>query len=251
MQNKFDYEAMTQKALTEPGVISKCYSLFHDYSIGNQFLAMLQLDTLEPINTYKGWQALGRQVKKGGKAIELLMPVTKKMTNEATGEEETKRFFISRKNWFGISQTEGKSLELPSVPTFNIKDALAKLEIEQVQYRQVNGNCQGYAYPNKKQIAVNPVAENPFKTMLHEIAHCLLHSEAETMNDAIILPRCVKEVEAELTAYLVSVILGMETGLAESRGYIQAWFSRGDEKPRLNKVYGAVNSILNAGKVLD
>ena len=49
------------------------YSAFHHYSIGNQILAMVQCQMrgLEPgpINTFPGWQALGRNLKRGERAL--------------------------------------------------------------------------------------------------------------------------------------------------------------------------------------
>ena len=75
---KHDYETMVTEALENPGRSHEAYRAFHRYSRGNQFLALSQTGREEPINTYKGWQSLGRQVKKGSKAITLLMPVTAK-----------------------------------------------------------------------------------------------------------------------------------------------------------------------------
>jgi hypothetical protein len=71
------WSTMLKDAVNQPGVISKCYSTFHNYSIGNQILAYSQLAAREmplaPIATYKKWSELGRQVKKGSKALALVM----------------------------------------------------------------------------------------------------------------------------------------------------------------------------------
>ena len=83
---------------------------------------------------------------------------------------------------------------------------MAALEIKIEKFAMVNGNCQGYAKPNENLIAINPLASDPFKTSIHEMAHCLLHKdeESETLNHAeTLLPRSIKELEAEGTAYLV------------------------------------------------
>ena len=73
------YSQLLKEAVSKEGVLSSCYSRFHNYSIGNQIWAWLQsiehkLD-LGPIATYKQWQKLGRQVKKGAEAIYLTLPV--------------------------------------------------------------------------------------------------------------------------------------------------------------------------------
>jgi len=57
-----------------------------------------------PINTYPGWQALKRQVKRGEKAIEVCMPLTRKITDEATGESATVATnFVWKPRWFTLS----------------------------------------------------------------------------------------------------------------------------------------------------
>src|SRR5690242_21809182 len=64
----------------------EAYSAFHRYSVGNQILALVQcqLRGLEPgpINTFPGWQARGRIVKRGERALILCMPITRKMRDE-------------------------------------------------------------------------------------------------------------------------------------------------------------------------
>lgn len=79
---RIDWSKILVDAVTRPGVISQAYSLFHRYSVGNQLAALMQcmLRKLEPgpINTYVGWQKLGRQVRKGEQALVLAMPLTYK-----------------------------------------------------------------------------------------------------------------------------------------------------------------------------
>ena len=246
MTNSHDYPAIVRQALTEPGKMSESYRAFHRYSIGNQFLAMMQLPEAEPINTYNGWKQLGRQVKKGSKAIALLMPCTSK--DKETGEVNG-MFFIRRNNWFGLSQTEGADYVAPVVPGFSVDAALKGLEITQEAYKAVNGNCMGYAKPLTKTIAVSPLAFNPLKTTLHEVAHCLLHADDVSLSDMSELPSDVKEVEAELTAYIALSVLGQIDGLEYSRGYLARWNSgNAGDKVRYGKVFSAVDAILKAGR---
>lgn len=247
MNNKHDYASYVEQALTQPGKLSACYNAFWSYSLGNQFLAMCQLGGPEPINTYKGWQALGRQVKKGSKAIALLMPVTIK---DKADPEKKKMIFIPRNNWFGVSQTDGADHVPVNAPEFNFDSAYAALGITVEPFAHTDGNCQGYARTDKAVIAINPVAANPEKTTFHEIAHVLLHADAGNLwDDDSRLPKDVREVEAELTAYLVSASLGLIEKLDESRGYIQHWLKDSTkDKVRFAKVFGAVDKILKAGR---
>jgi hypothetical protein len=70
----------------------EAYSAFHQYSVGNQLLALVQchMRGLQPgpINTFPGWQALGRNVKGGEHALVLCMPITRKRRNEEANESD-------------------------------------------------------------------------------------------------------------------------------------------------------------------
>ena len=128
---------------------------------------------------------------------------------------------------------------------------LFDLNINIKDFEMINGNCQGYAIPTKNTIAINPLAVDKFKTTIHEVAHCLLHSsEAVQMMHGDTLPKSIKEFEAESTAYLVKVSLGVFEGLEYSRDYIKGWLdNQKHELKEINfkRVLGAVNKILNAG----
>ena len=74
------FATLLQSAVNEPGTLSQAYQQFHSYSLGNQLLAWAQCADRGlqpgPMATYPRWRALGRQVKKGEKAITLCMPIT-------------------------------------------------------------------------------------------------------------------------------------------------------------------------------
>ena len=103
-QLKVDYTKVLDYAFNTEGVISKCYSLFHNYSFFNCLLAGYQLgNNLEPINCMSGWNKLGRKVKKGATAIGLLLPVevrenkTKNNVNNEDINNKTK-YNVNNKN---------------------------------------------------------------------------------------------------------------------------------------------------------
>lgn len=110
------WSALLVEAVNKPGLIMDAYSAFHNYSIGNQILAIVQcqLRGLEPgpINRFLGWEALGRNVKRGERALTLCMPITREVRNEETSETEHKDVhtftsFVYKSRWFVISQTVG------------------------------------------------------------------------------------------------------------------------------------------------
>src|SRR4051794_1264933 len=160
---------LLQKAVTEPGIISRAYSAFHGYSIGNQILALVQCAerriTPGPISTFMGWKDKGRYVRKGERAIVLCMPVTcKRPVEQPDGTEDEATFtrFVYRPNWFVLSQTDGQAIEPAPISDWDAARALAALNVMEEAFAMTDGNCQGYA--RQRTIAVSPVAELPFKT---------------------------------------------------------------------------------------
>lgn len=236
-----DYKKLIDEVLAQPGKISDCYRMFHDYSFNNQILAMAQVGA-QPINTFMGWKALGRSVKKGEKAIALCMPVT---ITDKEDKDKKKTIFILKNNWFGLSQTEGDDVTPVEVPGFNEAKVLEVLEIEKVPFERTNGNVQGYATKNK--IAINPVAAHPVKTLFHEIAHVILGHTTEISFESG--TRSIQETEAETVAYILSNVFGQTDNLEESRGYIQGWNNKeGISEASASKIIRTVEKILKANR---
>lgn len=250
------YSTIIAQALNEPGIISKAYSAFHSFSIGNQILAAIQLTErglpLSPIASFMAWKEKGRFVQKGQKAIKLFMPVQvkRKESDEANSEQNedgTYQVFMLRPNWFSLDQTEGAAFEAEvKTPAWDAAKAMQALEIEETHFDDLRGNCMGYASGRK--IAINPM--NPFKhkTRFHEIAHIVLgHTGAGEMTDGAEIPKDIREAEAEGVAYLLCSLLDLP-GQMESRGYIQAWLA-GTELPEKSsrRIVGAADKILKAG----
>jgi antirestriction protein ArdC len=227
------WSALLIEAVNKPGLIMKAYSAFHSYSLGNQLLALVQCQMRGmqpgPINTYPGWQALGRQVKRGERALTLCMPITGKRRNETDSDESngegTYTSFVYKARWFALAQTEGEDLEPVVIPEWDAQRALGSLDIERIPFDSADGNCQGFA--RKRQIAINPVAQLPHKTLFHELAHVVIgHTLEADFADTEKTPRSLREVEAEAVALLCCEVLSLE-GADYCRGYIQNWLYRG------------------------
>ena len=255
-QDSIQFRQLLDEAVTKPGTLMRAYSLFWNYSLGNQILALIQAHkrgiALGPIASFNRWKELGRHVKRGEKAIELCMPVNVKRTvteqgpdgNEAESEIAFKRF-VFRRNWFMLSQTDGAEYQMPAIPAWDRARALATLNVEEIPFEMLNGNCQGYA--KGRQIAINPLAQVPVKTTLHELAHIELGHTSEAVHDSETLPRSLKEVEAESVALLCLESLGMD-GAEYCRGYIQNWLSGATIPERsAQRIFSAADKILKAG----
>jgi len=260
------WSALLVEAVNKPGMIMKAYSNFHAYSIGNQILALVQCQIrgIEPgpINTFPGWQALGRSVKRGERALILCMPITRKVRDEQEKDqsdsengERTFTSFMHKARWFVIAQTVGNEFTPPRLPEWGAERALAALDIEQIAFTDTDGNCQGYA-TRKRQIAINPVAQLPAKTLFHEVAHVVLgHVLEADFTDTERTPKNLREVEAEAVALICCEALKLE-GADYCRGYIQNWLCpaigyNGDAIPEKSaqKIFRAADQILRAGRL--
>jgi antirestriction protein ArdC len=257
------WSALLVEAVNKPGLILEAYSAFRNYSLGNQLLALVQCHMRGiqpgPINTFPKWQALGRYVKRGERALILCMPVTRKRRDEESNTkdeaegEHTYTSFVHRARWFVLSQTDGQELAATPIPLWDAELALATLNIERIDFDSTDGNSQGFA--QKRQIAINPVAQLPHKTLFHEAAHVTLGHTAEgDYADGDTTPRTLREVEAEAVALLCCESLGLE-GADYCRGYIQNWLYRGvgfeataiPEKSA-QKIFRAADQIVRAGR---
>ncbi len=256
-----NWQQLLSEALTKPGIVSEAYARFHNYSLGNQILALVQCAERGiapgPIATYPGWQALGRYVKRGEKALILCMPVTSKRRIKAEREdgtegdrEEVFTRFVYRNNWFVLAQTEGHEYQPEPMPQWDAERALTALNITREPFDELNGNVQGYAKRGRI-VAVSPIAELPHKTLFHELAHVLLeHLEQGALTDSEKTPRNLAEVEAESVAMLCCESLAL-AGAERCRGYIQGWAKGATSIPERSaqRIFHAADQIIKAGSM--
>jgi antirestriction protein ArdC len=108
---------LLRSAVSDPGIVLAAYRQFHNYSVGNQLLAWSQCLQRGiqpgPIATYQRWKELGRQVRRGEKALTLCRPVTIKRTTTAddgTEDITAATWFVYKPFWFVLAQTDGQPL---------------------------------------------------------------------------------------------------------------------------------------------
>ena len=84
------------------------------------------------------------------------MPTSDKTTaDDGTTEDTTAATFVYRPQWFVMSPTEGKPIAEPVTATWDNDRALATLDIQEIPFDLLEGNCLGFA--RQRSIAVNPV----------------------------------------------------------------------------------------------
>lgn len=243
----------------------KTMANFHGYSINNTILIALQNPKASLVAGYKKWQSMGRQVKKGEKAITILCPCPykKKLTDkdnkpvldENGNPKEVSMAYFRPGKVFDISQTTGEELELliPKALTDSVEgyeELVQKLILiapVPVSFEAVDGGAKGYFSSSENSIVVKKDMANlqTLKTLIHETAHSILHSKEAMENEK--KDRETKEVEAESVAYCVMTFLGLDTS-EYSFPYIAGWSSGRD----LKELKSSLDTIrLTAGYIID
>ncbi|HLG91952.1 MAG TPA: ImmA/IrrE family metallo-endopeptidase, partial [Acidimicrobiales bacterium] len=113
-----------------------------------------------------------------------------------------------------------------------------------VEDHRFAGSASGDCSPAERLIRVSSDASGAqrVKTLVHELAHALLHETFES--------RALAELEAESVAYVVCQVLGVDSG-AYSFGYVASWAGGGDEavraiKASCQRIQQAAQAILSA-----
>ncbi len=213
---------------------------FYDYSFNNTMLIYMQMPEASLVAGYKAWKTkFNRQVRKGEKGIKIIAPCPHKgtRTNKAGEEEEYTWMSFTTATVFDVSQTDGDDIptgvcnELTGdVQNFKIlAQRLEKVSPVKIYYEDINDGSNGFYSLIDKRIAIRSgmSEQQTIKTMIHEIAHAILHDkETGELKDADHFSR---EVQAESVAYTVCSMLGLDTS-DYSFGYIAGWSSNKDAK---------------------
>lgn len=226
---------------------------FHNYSLGNVMAIARQIPDASRVAGFHAWKSLGRSVKKGEKAIRILAPmVLGRNTKKGEPRDETKAGALVGFRTvcvFDISQTEGA--ELPPFTradgeTFDNIDKLLAFAASQgiaVTFAdQLDGGALGMSYGGRIQILAMQTDAETFTTLVHELAHELLHKgEARTGST-----KTTRELEAEAVAFIVGSAIGLDMATS-SADYIKLY--NGDSETlaaSLEAISRAATAILKA-----
>ncbi|WP_020072467.1 ArdC-like ssDNA-binding domain-containing protein [Faecalispora sporosphaeroides] len=210
-------------------------SKFHSYSFRNSLLIHLQMPEAKRVAGFESWKKLNRYVKRGQKGIAIFAPylIKKKIQleseNPAKEGEETEQSVVKFKIAYvwDVSQTEGDPLpsfcnELTGkIDRFDqIFSMLKDISPYNICFEQIPGNTKGYCNSENKKIAIkiSMSDEQTIKTLIHEIAHSLLHEDSKKSREQ-------EEVEAESVAFIISDFLGVDTS-SYSFDYVAIWSSK-------------------------
>ncbi len=247
------------------------------YSYNNCMLIAIQTKGEATLcQSFTGWKAMERAVKKGEKGIKIICPTPykryeyepKKDENgneirRADGSVEKEKVCHIQQGYkvgytFDVSQTEGK--ELPEICTRldgSVEGAEDLIKILQnispvpLSFEHVEGGANGYFSPSEMKIVVDEELSSNHKihTCIHEMAHAMLNLSGEDNGAS----RELKETEAESIAFVtMKHLLGDKMTVEDigqyTFGYINSWASSDD----LNEMKTAMATIQRtSAKLID
>ena len=231
-------------------------SRFYKYSINNSILIMLQAPSATAIAGASKWRnEFGRTIKKGAKAIKILIPHPYKREIEVEQEDGTMKTeikelcYFTLGNVFDLDQTETEGEDnFPRIcrelqeDSEEIKKAISiceKVSECPVSYWNLKDSSKGFYSKKDNKIVVKKgmTTSQTLKTLVHEIVHSRLHN---TDND---IPRNVKEVQAESISFVVcSALFGVDTS-DYSFEYIANW--NGKDTKELKSILSNIQKQAN------
>ncbi len=195
---------------------------FHKYSFRNVLLIITQCPDATRVAGFQTWKQLGRWVRKGEKGLAVIAPIVLKRDDESTQADDSLiRFKVA--HVFDISQTEGDPLpELaeatgdPGTYTDRLRGFVTSRGIT-LNYLPDLGGPLGYSANGKITLRENLSPAEEFTTLVHELAHEMLHWDQDRPDS-----KKVRETEAEAVAFVVAHAVGLQT-LNASSDYIQLY----------------------------
>lgn len=210
-------------------------SKFHNYSVNNTLLIAMQKPEATLVAGYKAWQKkFKRHVNKDEKALHIIAPAPYKMKEERDKLDPLTGELVLDEN--GMPQKEQVEISVPAfhvIPVFDVSqtngEPIPELETQEllssvegyedfvqaltntapvpVAFEDIPGDAKGYYQIEERRIAIqeNMSESQTLKTMVHEIAHSMLHSREVNAENEIVpaKDRNTKEVEAESVAFTV------------------------------------------------
>lgn len=167
------------------------------------------------------WNAVKRYVKKGSKALYILVPYLKKQEEHGQYEYVLAGFML--KPVFALEQTHGETLEYENldVPDLPLMDRARDWNIS---VKAIPGDYGFYGYysSEKQEIAV---ATNHECVFFHELAHCAHHIVKGKLKPG---QDPLQEIVAELSAQALARIVGrsIEDTIGNSFRYIERYSSQ-------------------------
>jgi len=223
-------------------------AMFRDYSFANCCLIIGQRPDASRVSGYRSWQKLGRQVKRGAKAIWILAPITHRKRDEHDERSEEPEIVTTFRSVpvFDIADTTGDPLpeapvltgascneDLSSALTLFVDDMAIIIRAEKLP-----GSAMGLSKGGVIVLDESLEGADFFSVAVHELAHELLRHRDRRAE----LSRKDRELEAEAAAFAVCSFFNVETS---APSYLCLHGVEGkDVTARLAAIVNVSNSII-------
>lgn len=238
---------------------------FHRYSSNNTLLVLLQRPNATRLAGYRKWQDLGRQVRRGEEGLKILAPITRTVEDEQSGEKARVLCSFKVVKVFDVSQTDPipGAEPLPEKPRpetlHGDSDAARALgrslldfcgfedvsvSEDDLELDALSPGAKGLYHLREKRILLRSAlpTNQRTKTLAHELAHHLLHRNAEATE----ADRPTLEAEAEGVAYAVLSYFGVDAS-EYSFAYVARWAeSKEVVRAALFNIQRTVRAIIEA-----
>ena len=250
-------------------------SKFYQYSPRNNALIKDSFEGALAVKGFKQWKEEGFSVRKGEKAIEILIPSIAKYYKDKEGKLvpvsaadpltkeriQNKEIPVMKQvsgftkgHVFDITQTNAEEKDYPAyypnrreeygfrgdnLLAFNrAVEMYAREHVESLTFQPIPSVAKGYYELGAHCIVMNSrLSESEkAKTLIHELAHAKMHGENSPYRDTTIRE---KEMQAEMTAYVVSKSFGLDPA-DESIRYVANWTGKFAEIDDIEKNLAAI-----------
>jgi len=193
---------------------------------------------------FRQWKEVNRWVKKGAKAIHILIPCFKKEVDEETEDEKNVLRFFKSMPVFRIEDTKGEKInyeswELPDLPL------LERAEEWGISVKAVPGNCRfnGYYSSVRKEIGLATPEEAVF---FHELAHA---GHNKVKGGIKLCQDPFQEIVAELSAQALCRLVGKK--MTDTTGNSYRYIDVYAEKVNMNPYTACLKIMAETEKVLN
>ena len=220
---------------------------FRKYSFNNTVLIFIQKPNASFVAGFSAWKKMGVTVNKGAKAIYIYAPITKKEDDIKPGDDglDTE---ITKKNVmyfravpvFDISDTNAEEKGIrpqkpqwhdPNTPS-EVADRLFEYALEfckdkgiKITHDDAKGGEMGWAMGDHINLSSNIAGVNKLATLIHEIAHSLLHFKDSSVffgdEYTLNLTRAQAELQAESISY--TVLKNYDLPVTHQATYLALW----------------------------
>ena len=250
-------------------------SKFYQYSPRNNALIKESFEGALAVKGFKQWKEEGFSVRKGEKAIEILIPSIAKYYKDKEGKPvpvsaadpltkeriQNKEIPVMKQvagftkgHVFDITQTNAEEKDYPAyypnrreeygfrgdnLLAFNrAVEMYARENVESLTFQPIPSVAKGYYELGTHSIVLNSRLNESekAKTLIHELAHAKMHGENSPYRDTTIRE---KEMQAEMTAYVVSKSFGLDPDDASIR-YVANWTGKFAEIENIEKNLAAI-----------